>query len=171
MTDPGPRSHARTDSPVGPISLTAADGRLVALSMTDAGPEPDPSPAGPDARVLHAAVEQLAEYFAGGRTEFDLPLHQIGTDFQRRVWAALLRIPYGATATYGEIAAEIGAPTAARAVGLANGRNPIGIVVPCHRVIGAGGVLVGYAGGLHRKRSLLALEQAGTRRGQLPLPA
>jgi methylated-DNA-[protein]-cysteine S-methyltransferase len=105
-----------------------------------------------------AARDQLDEYFAGERTEFDLPLGHAGTRFEEQVWSALRRIPYGATATYGEIARGIGHPTGARAVGTANGRNPIAIVVPCHRVVGAGGKLTGYAGGLDRKRFLLELE-------------
>ena len=99
---------------------------------------------------------QLEEYFAGRRREFDLPLHPIGTAFQQRVWAALLDIPYGETTSYGKTAAAIGAPTASRAVGLANGQNPIPIIVPCHRVIGANGSLTGYGGGLDAKRWLLA---------------
>ena len=106
------------------------------------------------------AVEQLAAYFAGELTDFDLNLELAGTAFQRRVWAALQTIPYGETRSYGEIAIQIGAPGASRAVGLANGRNPIGIIVPCHRVIGASGDLTGYGGGLDRKRALLELEKS-----------
>src|ERR671937_2578160 len=109
-----------------------------------------------------AAGEQLDQYFAGERRDFDLPLDLRGTPFQRRVWNALLTIPYGETRSYGEIAEQIGAPGAARAVGLANGHNPIAIIVPCHRVIGASGSLTGYGGGLDRKRSLLALEMRHT---------
>jgi len=101
---------------------------------------------------------QLEEYFAGHRRTFDLPLHASGTAFQQRVWTALLDIPYGETTSYGKTAAAIGAPTASRAVGLANGQNPIPIIVPCHRVIGANGALTGYGGGLDAKRWLLALE-------------
>ncbi|WP_305879902.1 methylated-DNA--[protein]-cysteine S-methyltransferase [Simiduia sp. 21SJ11W-1] len=118
----------------------------------------------PDARVpeaLHWASEacvQLAEYFAGRRQEFDLPLAARGTAFQQQVWAALTAVPLGATASYGDIAAGIGKPKAVRAVGAANGRNPIAIVVPCHRVIGANGTLTGYAGGLARKQWLLRHE-------------
>jgi methylated-DNA-[protein]-cysteine S-methyltransferase len=106
---------------------------------------------------------QLEEYFSGSRREFDLPLHAHGTAFQKRVWAALREIPYGTTASYGATALAIGAPTASRAVGLANGQNPISIVVPCHRVIGANGSLTGYGGGLDAKRWLLSHEtgQAG----------
>jgi methylated-DNA-[protein]-cysteine S-methyltransferase len=116
--------------------------------------------------VLAAAQRQLAEYFAGERTEFDLPLSMRGTPFQLKVWAALQRIEYGTTRSYGQIAAEIGAFGAARAVGAANHDNPIAIVVPCHRVIGANGSLVGYGGGLDQKRALLELETASAR---LPL--
>lgn len=106
-----------------------------------------------------AAREQLDAYFAGELTAFDLPLAPRGTEFQLRVWTALQEIPYGETTSYGALAGRIGAPGAARAVGLANGRNPISIIVPCHRVIGAGGSLTGYGGGLERKRALLDLER------------
>jgi methylated-DNA-[protein]-cysteine S-methyltransferase len=108
------------------------------------------------------AVEQLEAYFAGELTAFDLALRLDGTDFERRVWDQLLAIPYGETLSYGEVARRLGQPTASRAVGLANGRNPIGIIVPCHRVIGADGTLTGYGGGLPRKRALLDLESART---------
>jgi methylated-DNA-[protein]-cysteine S-methyltransferase len=102
---------------------------------------------------------QLREYFAGERTVFDVPLALHGTPFQQRVWEGLRTIPYGRTTSYGRLAAQVGRPGAARAVGLANGRNPVSIIVPCHRVIGSGGALTGYGGGLDRKRALLALEQ------------
>ena len=105
-------------------------------------------------------VEQLGAYFAGELTRFDVDLTLAGTQFQRRVWTALQTIPYGETRSYGEIAEQIGAPGASRAVGLANGRNPIGIIVPCHRVIGASGSLTGYGGGLERKKALLDLEKS-----------
>jgi methylated-DNA-[protein]-cysteine S-methyltransferase len=111
-----------------------------------------------DDSAFTEACGQLDEYFAGERTEFDLPLNPAGTPFQRRVWDALKTIPYGEIRSYGEIAEQIGRPGAARAVGLANGRNPISIVVPCHRVIGASGALTGYGGGLERKQYLLDLE-------------
>ena len=112
--------------------------------------------------VLAEAARQLRAYFAGELREFDLPLAPVGTAYQQRVWEALREIPYGETATYGEIAGRLGQPRgAARAVGLANGRNPIGVIVPCHRVIGANGRLVGYAGGLERKQGLLTLESGG----------
>jgi methylated-DNA-[protein]-cysteine S-methyltransferase len=110
-----------------------------------------------------AARAQLGEYFAGERTRFSLPLAPTGTEFQRRVWAALAEIPYGTTIDYGELARRIGRPGAARAVGAANGRNPISIIVPCHRVVGAGGALTGYSGGLERKRLLLELEGGRSR--------
>jgi methylated-DNA-[protein]-cysteine S-methyltransferase len=109
---------------------------------------------------LPAAV-QLREYFAGTRRSFDVALDAAGTPFQRAVWDALLTVPYGRTTTYGEVAARLGRPTASRAVGAANGQNPIAIIVPCHRVIGASGALTGYAGGLDRKRLLLGLERGG----------
>lgn len=116
-----------------------------------------------DHPVLVEAARQLRAYFAKELVEFDLPLAPTGTEYQQRVWDALLTIPYGTTATYGEIARQLGqTPAASRAVGLANGRNPIGIIVPCHRVIGANGKLVGYAGGLERKQMLLALESDGS---------
>jgi methylated-DNA-[protein]-cysteine S-methyltransferase len=112
-----------------------------------------------DDRAFPDAVEQLDAYFAGELQEFDLSLHLSGTEFQRRVWNALRTIPYGETRTYGEIAQQIGAPTAFRAVGLANGHNPIAVIVPCHRVIGANGSLTGFGGGLERKSALLELER------------
>ena len=112
-----------------------------------------------DRALLEPVVVQLEEYFDGGRTEFDLPLAPAGTPFQREVWALLQRIPYGATTTYGEMAAQLGNPNASRAVGAANGRNPISIVIPCHRAIGKNGTLTGYAGGLEMKRKLLDLER------------
>jgi O-6-methylguanine DNA methyltransferase len=118
--------------------------------------------------VLDAAARQLTAYFAGDLRAFDLPLAPSGTPFQQRVWRALLEIPFGRTQSYSELAALIGAPGAARAVGLANGRNPLAIIVPCHRVIGAGGGLVGYGGGLERKRWLLDFE-AGIAEPRLPL--
>lgn len=112
----------------------------------------------PTLPIFQDAATQLTEYFAGHRTEFSLPLAAQGTDFQKRVWAELLQIPYGQTISYGELARRIGNPSASRAVGLANGKNPLSIVIPCHRVIGASGKLTGYGGGLPRKEALLALE-------------
>jgi methylated-DNA-[protein]-cysteine S-methyltransferase len=142
------------ESPVGPLRLEARDGALVALHLNAR-----PGPEDLDDPVLAEATTQLREYFAGTRTSFDLPLRMHGNTFEQRVWAALRTIPYGETASYGEIAEQVGAPGAARAVGVANARNPIAIVVPCHRVIGANGKLVGFGGGLPMKRALLDLEQ------------
>lgn len=122
------------------------------LNANDAAPPETPP-------ILRRAAAQLAEYFAGTRTRFDLPLAPVGTEFQRRVWAATSAIPFGETATYGEIARKIGAPNAARAVGGALNRNPICIVVPCHRVVGSSGKLTGYDGGVDRKAFLLTLER------------
>jgi methylated-DNA-[protein]-cysteine S-methyltransferase len=158
------RTHAVVDSPVGPLTLVAAGGALCGVYLADQRHRPDAESFGalanpPYDGVFADAVAQLAEYFAGRRTRFDVPLAMAGTDFQRQVWAALRDIPYGETMTYGELAERIGKPGASRAVGLANGRNPISIIVPCHRVIGAGGSLTGYGGGLDRKRHLLDFER------------
>ena len=148
------------DSPVGALTLVGDDEALCGLHMEDQAHRPTVSDEWVcDDDAFPDAAEQLRAYFDGGLTEFDVRLRLEGTDFQRRVWAALQEIPYGETRSYGEIARRIGQPTAFRAVGLANGRNPIGIIVPCHRVIGAGGSLVGYGGGLDRKVALLALEK------------
>jgi methylated-DNA-[protein]-cysteine S-methyltransferase len=139
-------------SPVGPLSVTVTDDGAVSRIGFGAGDTSD------DSR-FDAVIAQLNEYFAGERTAFDLPLDpEGGSPFEQRVWAELLRIPYGETASYGEIAARIGHPGKARAVGRANGRNPIAIVCPCHRVIGSDGSLTGYGGGLENKRTLLDLE-------------
>ncbi|MFI6349970.1 methylated-DNA--[protein]-cysteine S-methyltransferase [Streptomyces sp. NPDC050560] len=155
--------HTLIDSPYGPLTLVATDGTLSALYMTDHRHQPPPETFGervaPDAPAFVPAVRQLDGYFAGELREFDLPLHMDGTPFQRSVWAGLTRIPYGETRSYGELAEELGRPTAVRAVGLANGRNPISIIVPCHRVIGADGSLTGYGGGIDRKRRLLEFER------------
>lgn len=154
--------HIRTlDSPLGELTLVSDGEALTGLYMTEQRHRPElPAATAGDDPVLAEASRQLAEYFDGTRRDFDLPLRPAGTPFQRTVWAALREIPYGETAGYGELAARIGRPGAARAVGLANGRNPIAIVVPCHRVIGAAGSLTGYGGGLERKRYLLSLERA-----------
>ncbi|NIH96667.1 methylated-DNA-[protein]-cysteine S-methyltransferase [Mycolicibacterium fluoranthenivorans] len=122
--------------------------------------EPDRADWQPDEHAFPEAVEQLNAYFAGTRTHFDLELELTGTAFQRKVWQALLTIPFGETRSYGEIAEQVGSPTAYRAVGLANGHNPVGIIVPCHRVIGANGNLTGYGGGLDKKRALLEMEKS-----------
>ena len=148
------------DSPVGTLTLAGRGGRLRHLRMTDQTYEPDRSNWLRDDEAFGDAVAQLEEYFRGERQHFELDVELVGTAFQRRVWEALLAIPYGETRSYGEIARQIEAPGAFRAVGLANGHNPIGIIVPCHRVIGANGSLTGYAGGMERKKTLLGLERS-----------
>ncbi|MFJ9428129.1 methylated-DNA--[protein]-cysteine S-methyltransferase [Streptomyces sp. NPDC101490] len=151
--------HTVMDSPYEPLTLVAVDGVLSRVHMTGQRHRPSEETFGaPDPRPFTEAVRQLDAYFAGELTEFDLPLHLIGTEFQRRVWAELCRIPYGETRTYGELADVLGNPGASRAVGLANGKNPVSVIVPCHRVVGAGGGLTGYGGGLDRKQRLLAFE-------------
>jgi methylated-DNA-[protein]-cysteine S-methyltransferase len=145
------------DSPLGRLRLVARGDELACVHLPN-----DPAPLDGDRRItpiLAATAAQLAEYFAGARTEFDLPLAPQGTAFQRIVWDQLLAIPYGVTRSYGEVARAIGRPAASRAVGAANGRNPIAIIVPCHRVIGADGTLTGYGGGMSAKRWLLDHEQ------------
>jgi methylated-DNA-[protein]-cysteine S-methyltransferase len=148
------------DSPVGLLTLAGRDGQLMHLRMVDQTYEPSHDGWERDDAAFPDAVEQLESYFAGELFDFDLDLRMVGTSFQRSVWQALMTIPYGQTRSYGEIAAQIGSPGAFRAVGLANGHNPIGIIVPCHRVIGANGSLTGYGGGLDRKRALPALEKS-----------
>jgi len=139
------------DSPLGPLTLTASDGRLTQVRFGSA----------PASGFLPDAVRQLTEYFAGARTSFDLPLTPAGTEFQQRVWASLDDIAYGETISYGELTERVGAPRdRIRAVAAAVGANPLLIVRPCHRVVGADGSLTGYAGGLERKRELLTLEGA-----------
>lgn len=165
---PGERNthHVVVDSPIEELTLVSDGvaltgvymavhrhtdrtgwGERVALDALDTPP------------VLTEAASQLSAYFAGDLTEFDLPLAPRGTDFQRQVWDLLRTIPYGTTRSYGELATRLGSPGASRAVGLANGRNPISIVVPCHRVVGSSGQLTGYGGGIERKQTLLALEE------------
>jgi methylated-DNA-[protein]-cysteine S-methyltransferase len=150
------------ESPIGPLLLGTDGEALIRIDMhVPSRPPRDleswtrDSGAGP----LPEVARQLDEYFSGRRRKFDLPIRLMGTDFQRRAWTSLMEIPYGETRSYGEQARRIGSPSASRAVGLANGRNPIPIVVPCHRVIGADGSLTGYAGGLENKRALLDLER------------
>jgi len=154
---PGTIYYSRIDSPVGPLLLAISDRGLVALEF-DRGN----IPAGwvESAGKTAPYASQLEEYFSGRRRCFDLPLDLRGTDFQKRCWRELLKIPYGQTRSYADIARAIGNPSAVRAVGLANGQNPIAIVVPCHRVIGSDGSLTGYGGGLETKRKLLELEGA-----------
>jgi methylated-DNA-[protein]-cysteine S-methyltransferase len=142
-------------SPVGRLTLVGAGDELIGLQF--GGERPGLGWIRDDHR-MRPAVTQLEEYFAGRRTRFDLPLAPRGTAFQRAVWGALTRIPYGETASYGDIARAIGKPAASRAIGGANHRNPIAIIIPCHRVIGADGSMTGYGGGLPRKQRLLALE-------------
>lgn len=152
----------RIPSPVGDLRAQTDGTHLVALHFASAGDDaPDP-PGRCDAThpLLAKLRRELAEYFAGERRTFDVPLAPQGTPFQQSVWTALLAIPYGTTESYGALAARIGKPAAVRAVGLANGRNPVPILIPCHRVIGADGTLTGYGGGLPRKQALLALENA-----------
>jgi len=151
--------HSEIDSPLGPLLLTMEHGHLTNVCMFQqkrvaAIPLESISDVGP----FDTVTKQLDEYFAGNRREFDVPLRLKGTSFQISVWNELIKIPYGTTTTYGEIARRIGNPKAVRAVGLANGRNPIPIVVPCHRVIGSNGSLTGFGGGLANKSLLLELE-------------
>lgn len=160
------RTHTVVDSPVGALVLAASDGVLAGIYMEQSRYPPTPELLGQlvDPAEFASVVDQLAGYFAGSRRVFDVPVALVGTPFQQRVWAALREIPFGETISYRELAERIGQPTASRAVGLANGRNPINIIVPCHRVIGSGGSLTGYGGGLHRKRHLIDFERrvAGT---------
>jgi methylated-DNA-[protein]-cysteine S-methyltransferase len=153
------RTHTVMDSPVGPLTLVAADGVLCGVYMDEQRHRPMEELFGPrDDTHSRDAIEQLEAYFAGDLKEFDVALTMAGTEFQRLVWAELRRIPYGETISYGELALRMGRPSASRAVGLANGKNPISIIVPCHRVIGSTGSLTGYGGGLPRKRFLLSFE-------------
>ena len=166
------KQHTIIDSPYGPLTLVADDGVLCGLYMTDQRHRPSEETFGtgvpPRERsrawgrgegAFAEAEEQLEAYFAGELKDFTLELRLNGTPFQRGVWEQLRRIPYGETRSYGQLADALGKPGASRAVGLANGRNPIGIIVPCHRVIGASGGLTGYGGGLDRKRRLLEFER------------
>ncbi|WP_328874822.1 methylated-DNA--[protein]-cysteine S-methyltransferase [Streptomyces sp. NBC_00287] len=151
--------HTVIDSPYGPLTLVADDGILCGLYMTEQRHRPPEETFGArDDTVFGAAEEQLEAYFAGELKEFTLELRLKGTPFQHSVWDQLRRIPYGETRSYGDLADALGKPGASRAVGLANGKNPIGIIVPCHRVVGAGGSLTGYGGGLDRKQRLLEFE-------------
>ena len=157
------------DSPLGPLLLAAENGALTMLWMSPLPARDDPPPQGADRDVLDETAAQLDRYFAGSLTAFDLPLGLRGTPFQLRVWSALQEIPFGETTSYGGLARTLGHPGSARAVGLANGQNPVSIIVPCHRVIGSNGKLTGYGGGLDRKAWLLDHE-AGRGPGQLALP-
>ena len=160
-------AYLRHDSPIGPLLLAATDRGLRALYMRlhrhvseDVDPRWVPVARGSATQrgILDRTCQQLDEYFAGRRTAFDVPLDVDGSPFQRAVWDGLRAIPFGQTVSYGELARRIGNAKAVRAVGLANGRNPVSIVVPCHRVIGADGSMTGYGGGIERKVFLLALE-------------
>ena len=160
------RAHIVIDSAVGALTLVAEEAWIVGLYMDRQRHRPGRDELGRSdlrgrgAEPFRAAAHQLDAYFAGELTTFDLPLAPRGSKFQQRVWAALQTIPYGETESYGELAERIGSPGGARAVGLANGKNPIAIVLPCHRVVGSDGSLTGYGGGLDRKRQLLDLELA-----------
>lgn len=147
------------DSPIGELMLVSDGTALCRLCMS---PHPEPATEGwvADPMPFGDAIRQLAEYFSGQRQVFDLPLAPAGTEFQQKVWQALREIPFGQTESYGELAERIGQPKASRAVGAANGRNPIAVIVPCHRVIGSNGTLTGFGGGLDRKSWLLAHEGA-----------
>jgi methylated-DNA-[protein]-cysteine S-methyltransferase len=157
------RTHVAVNSPIGPLTLVAEHGKLSGLYFGEQRHAPDPASLGTtgdaSAEPFASAASQLAAYFDGRLTAFDLPLAPSGTQFQLRVWAALQTVPYGQTMSYGQLASKIGSPAASRAVGLANGKNPIALIIPCHRVIGADGSLTGYGGGLDRKRFLLDLER------------
>ncbi len=159
--------QASLPSPVGCLSLVASDRGLVAVLWPDDRPARvplDPAEERPNHPLLAAAVKQLDAYFAGSLHRFDLPLDPRGTAFQRSVWSALLEIPFGETRSYADVARAIGRPSAVRAVGAANGRNPLSIVAPCHRVVGSHGALTGFAGGLEVKHWLLAHEKVGATR-------
>lgn len=146
-------------SPIGRLLLVGDEGILHGLYMLDGPRPPARDPAWTeDAAAFAGVTAQLEQYFAGERTVFEIDVELAGTPFQQRVWRALRDIPYGRTISYGELARRIEQPSAVRAVGLANGRNPVSVIVPCHRVIGANGTLTGYGGGVERKRLLLDLE-------------
>ena len=164
MTEFTPVYFSVYTSPVGELLLTSERGMLSGLNMALQHGKPAPSPKPEwqrDDAALLLARQQLDAYFEGDLQYFDLPLHMAGTPFQKQVWQGLLTIPYGTTISYAELARRIGRPGASRAVGAANGRNPIGIIVPCHRVIGADGTLTGYGGGLDRKEWLISHEAGG----------
>ena len=157
------RYYTRMESPIGALTLVSDGAALIGLYMNEHkhGPAPEGWAEKESATPLPEVKRQLAEYFAGQRAAFDLPLAAQGTPFQQRVWRELCHIKYGETISYGELARRLGEPNASRAVGMANGRNPVSIVVPCHRVIGANGKLTGYGGGMERKAFLLDLEKRG----------
>jgi methylated-DNA-[protein]-cysteine S-methyltransferase len=162
-------THTVIPSPLGELTLVAEGGALTGLYFADHRGRPEPEAFGSWTQEgFTEAARHLEEYFAGERTGFDLSLAPHGNAFDRRVWGLVARIPYGQTRTYGDLARELGDPALAQAVGAANGRNPLCVIVPCHRVVGSDGSLTGYAGGLHRKRFLLDLEEpAQARSGRL----
>ncbi|MFK8025219.1 MAG: methylated-DNA--[protein]-cysteine S-methyltransferase [Ilumatobacter sp.] len=173
MTDLCPLAHRDVESPIGPLRIVASSfGVRAILWPDDQGRVPTATSGGAPSATEAAAIDahleraaaQLAEYFVGSRVDFDLDLDPVGTEFQQQAWAALRAIPHGETVSYGEQARRLGDPNKARAVGAANGKNPISIVVPCHRVVGSNGALTGFAGGLDTKRWLLDHESrvAGT---------
>ncbi|MEH0518458.1 methylated-DNA--[protein]-cysteine S-methyltransferase [Streptomyces stelliscabiei] len=155
------KRHTVVDSPYGPLTLVADDdGVLCGLYMSEQRHRPPQENFGPrDDSLFAGAEQQLTAYFAGELREFTLELRLHGTPFQRLVWERLVSIPYGETRAYGDLADDLGNPKASRAVGLANGRNPVSIIVPCHRVVGSDGSLTGYGGGVERKRRLLDFER------------
>jgi len=152
--------NAYYNSPIGLIRIEASDRGLLAVSFLEEGDGPRPGER-PANDLALAAAAQLEAYFAGNRRQFDLPLCPSGTEFQKKVWEQLVQVPFGKTDTYSGIAHRLSSPLSVRAVGAANGRNPIAIIIPCHRIIGADGSLTGYAGGLWRKEYLLKLEGRG----------
>lgn len=158
-------TYVMLNTPVGAITLQADNKGLCRVDFGQRAPVDGALPEHP---VLRQAVDQLEAYFRGERTSFDLPLKPVGTPFQGEVWTALQQIPHGEVRTYGEIARSIGRPKAFRAVGMANNRNPISIIIPCHRVIGSNGAMIGYGGGLDIKIRLLQLEHVQLRQADLP---
>ena len=164
-------THTIIDSPIGELTLVGVEGRLSGLYFPGHWTRPDPATFGErSARGFEEVEGQLAEYFAGERTALTVATSRVGDGFQRKVWGLIEQIPYGKTTTYGEIARELGDASLARAVGGAVGRNPLSVIVPCHRVVGKDGQLTGYAGGLERKRFLLELEAPRAAREQ-PAPS
>jgi methylated-DNA-[protein]-cysteine S-methyltransferase len=158
------RAHTVVESPIGPLTAVREDGVLIRVLFDLPGPPPDPALLGRrDDAALADVRAQLDEYFSGERTSFELAMRTGGNELQRGVWDLMTRIPYGSTRSYGDLARDLGDRTLAQAVGTACGRNPLPVVVPCHRVVGADGALVGFGGGLDRKRFLLDLEQRGDR--------
>jgi len=155
-----PVYHTQIESPIGPLLLTLQEDHLTNVCMHQQKRTVEIQPEWIcNASPFRAMAKQFKEYFLGKRTVFDIPIRLIGTDFQRTVWNELMKIPYGTTTSYGELAKRIDNPKAVRAVGLANGQNPIPIIVPCHRVIGSNGKLTGFGGGLENKALLLQLEK------------